>query len=224
MFRKKKGSLEWLEFEQLAKFPEVRHGVFLKGAKPEEVRALWEIEEWVSCHQIHSATVRELPISPEEKCDGLFTLERGKALVIKHADCQAAIFYDPIAKVIANVHCGWRGNVQNIYQETINQLQQKRGSDPKNLRVCISPSLGPCCAEFVHYKTEFPEAFWGYQVTPNHFDLWEIARRQLIQAGVLSHHIEIAQICTCCNLKEYHSYRRDKTTERHRTVVSMAHT
>lgn len=221
MFKKKKGSLTWLEFEQFAEFPELRHGVFLKGASNSEVRTFWEGAEWSCCTQIHSALVRQLPIACDEKCDGLFTEEREKALVIKHADCQAAIFYDPKKNVIANVHCGWRGNVQNIYQETVRQLQQREGCKPHNLRVCISPSLGPCCAEFIHYKTEFPETFWPYQERPNYFNLWEIARQQLLAVGVLSSHLEIAQICTCCNLQEFHSYRRDNTPERHLTVVSL---
>jgi YfiH family protein len=221
MLEKKKGRLTWLEFEQLAEFPELQHGVFLKNAPKEEIRALWESHDWVGGHQVHSATVKQLPIAPEEKCDGLFTNEAGKALLIKHADCQAAIFYDPETKTVANVHCGWRGNVQNIYRETIQQMAQA-GCSPQSLRVCISPSLGPCCAEFIHYQTELPKGFWKYQVKPNYFDLWEIARMQLIEAGVLPHHIEIAQICTCCNPNEYHSYRRDKTAHRHLTVVSLS--
>ena len=32
----------------------------------------------------------------------------GLGLVIKQADCQAVILYDPHKHVLGNIHCGWR--------------------------------------------------------------------------------------------------------------------
>jgi hypothetical protein len=28
----------------------------------------------------------------------------------------------------------------------------------------ISPSLGPCCSQFIHYEKEIPQEFWHLQV------------------------------------------------------------
>jgi len=70
------------------------------------------------------------------------------------------------------------------------------GSNPKDLLVCISPSLGPNHAEFVHYKTELPESLWEFKIGENYFDFWSISRRQLENEGILPHHIQIAEIDT----------------------------
>ncbi|MBA3722650.1 MAG: peptidoglycan editing factor PgeF [Parachlamydiaceae bacterium] len=154
--------------------------------------------------------------------DALVTNEPGLNLMIKHADCQAAIFYDPIHKAIANVHAGWRGNVKNIYKETIEYMQKSFGSKPSELLVCISPSLGPDEAEFIHYKQELPEEFWHFQVRPTYFDLWAISTYQLQQEGILPHHIEIAALSTYSNSHDYFSFRRDKKiTGRHATCVVL---
>ena len=152
--------------------------------------------------------------------DALITHEIGVALPILHADCQAAIFYDPITGAIANAHSGWRGSVQNIYGEVVKRLI-KMGSRPENILVSISPSLGPTCAEFVHFEKELPKEFHHFQVNPFYFDFWEISRMQLTALGILETHIEIAEICTHTHEKEFHSYRRDKTEKRNATVIAL---
>jgi polyphenol oxidase len=174
--------------------------------------------------QCHEATITEVNLeSPQEieACDALMSSTPRCSLLIKHADCQAAIFYDPHHHVVANVHAGWRGNVIHIYEKTIQKMQGRYGSKPSELLVCISPSLGPDEAEFIHYKYEFPEEFWQFQVKPNYFDLWAISEMQLQQAGILPHHIEIAKLSTYSNAYDFFSYRRDKRTGRHGTVVAL---
>ena len=141
--------------------------------------------------------------------------------MIKHADCQAAIFYDPVHHAVSCVHAGWRGNVQNIYAHAIAFMAGKFHSQPADILVCISPSLGPHFSEFKNYKTEFPESFWPFQIRPNYFNLWEISRTQLQECGILPHHIEIASICTYANEQDFFSYRRDKVTGRNATVVAL---
>lgn len=220
MLRKKKGDVEWLEFEQLQSFPELVHGVFLKQMKHEEVGAFLHLPRVQSAKQVHGARV-VLATDVQEECDGLATSDGDFGLLIKHADCQAAIFYDPAKRAIANIHCGWRGNVQNIYQKTVDFFVQQFGSHVDDLRVCISPSLGPDHAEFVNHRVELPEQFLQFQIRDNYFDLWEIARTQLMQAGVQNAHIEIAKICTFSQQMDFFSYRRDKKTGRHGTIVAL---
>jgi YfiH family protein len=224
MLRNKRESVEWLEFEIFQEFPQIAHATFLRRAgvsctseMMQEVMGCCSLERM---HQVHGAEVREVPLNgQDEKCDGFFTIEDGKGLLVRHADCQAAIIYDPIQKVIAGVHAGWRGNVKNIYQEMVSQLKSRFGCKPENLIVGISPSLGPCCAQFLHFKTELPPSFWEFHVKFLYFDLWEVARRQWIEAGVLPHHLQIAKICTYCGGDDYFSYRRARPTEHHATVI-----
>lgn len=161
--------------------------------------------------------------SPEEVkgVNGLITKTPGLSLMITHADCQAAIFYDTKNHALANIHCGWRGNVANIYEEAVQYMQQAFGSNPSEILVCISPSLGPDEAEFIHFRTELPEGFWHFQVRPTYFDLWSISEFQLQGAGILPHHIEIARLSTYSNSYDYFSYRRDKITGRHATCATL---
>lgn len=124
---------------------------------------------------------------------------------VRHADCQAAIFYDPRRHALATVHCGWRGNCLNIYQQCIDQL----GSDPADLLVGISPSLGPDHAEFIHWDSKLSSEATSFIDDKSHVNLWAWARSQLESAGILPHNIEIAQICSHCHKESFYSYRRD---------------
>lgn len=237
MRRKEKNGVEWLEFELLSSVPEVVHGVFLRkggegscaslnfggntGDREDNIRKncrkvleVLGIPHLASPYQVHSDRVVHVTggnFPDREEADGLLTRVAGIGLMIKHADCQAAIFYDTRNKALANVHSGWRGNVKNIYARTVAQMKEEFGTSPKDLLVCISPSLGPSHSEFKHFREELPESFWGFQIRPTYFDLWAIARHQLEECGILSHHIEIASICTYSHPDDFFSYRRDKS-------------
>ena len=246
MIRKKCGLIEWFEFDIFADIPTLQHGIFLRhggislcpfsslnisynvgdeehsvASNLEKVSEITNVSTLVSSRQCHGKNIVEVQTHQPPTCDGLTTSRTQLGLLITHADCQAAILYDPIHHAVANVHCGWRGNVQNIYHETVSFMKMCYGSNPQDLIVGISPSLGPEQSEFIHYQKELPRSFWEYQIKPYHFDLWEISRSQLIQSGILPHHIEIAQVCTYENSQDFFSYRRDKTTGRHGTVVSL---
>lgn len=144
----------------------------------------------------------------------------GVALMVQQADCQAIMLFDPIQKVVANIHCGWRGSVDNIIGKVVATMAAQFSVNHKNILAGISPSLGPCCAEFINYKTELPAAFWHYQIKPRHFDFWSISKDQLQEAGVQAGNIEISSICTACN-SDWFSYRREKETGRFCSVIGL---
>ena len=228
MIRKRNGEIEWLEFELLAGYPELKHGVFLRNAEGifprEKMGETIGLAKLASGRQVHGSEVlcveKEGDLATE--CDGIMTTQKGLGLVIGHADCQAALFYDPKNRAIANVHCGWRGNVQNIYQKTVLNLKAAFGSEPSDLLVCISPSLGPKHAEFKNWEKELPEAFWGFQTEDHYFDLWEISRAQLEAEGVTPSHIQVASICTYAHPEDFFSYRRDKKrSPNNATIVGL---
>jgi len=99
------------------------------------------------------------------------------------------------------------------------------GVKPSDLHAVISPSLGPCCAEFISFAVELPSSLHGFQVRPNHFDFWKISRAQLMEAGLPDHNIETVGICTCCD-GDFFSYRRsmkgrNPTTGRCGSVIAL---
>lgn len=249
MNKKEKEGVQWLEFDLLSEVPEVIHAVFLRqggisegnyaslnfgdGVGDSEIhveyhhtiaKTLLGIPHLTYSKQCHGIEIVDCKIPSSSKiyeCDAQTTSDKGLGLMVKHADCQAAIFYDPIQHVIANAHSGWRGSVQNIYGKLVNHMKQKYGSKAENLLVCIGPSLGPQSAQFINYKEELPQDFWKFQVQPNYFDFWEISRFQLQKAGILKHHLEIACIDNHLNEKDFYSYRRNRNTGRHATIVAL---
>jgi polyphenol oxidase len=249
MLRKTKEGLEWLEFELLADIPLLSHAVFLRhggtsegdfsslnlgydlGDDPQKVTSnlenvktilgITKLTWGIQCHGITITTIDAKTPEKISNTDGFITNTVGAASMVKHADCQAAIFYDPKNHAIANVHSGWRGSVQNIYSRTIDAMQKTFRSQPEDLLVCISPSLGPKVAEFLNYKKEFPEFFWDFKNSSSCFNFWEISREQLKKKGVLGHHIEIAEMCTFSQEKDFFSYRKNKITGRHGTLAVL---
>ncbi len=146
-------------------------------------------------------------ITEAEQRDAMVTDVTGIGLLIQQADCQAVLLHDPVKGVIGAVHSGWRGSVANIINGTIKCMQQNYGVRPSDITAVISPSLGPCCGEFVNYRAELPPDFLSFQTTKNHFDFQAISRMQLINAGVSANRIDTVTRCTVCN-EDFFSYRR----------------
>jgi len=185
----------------------------------------------ISARQVHSNLVYidtgEISQAHEvEEYDALISNQPGTALMIQQADCQAVLLYDPVNRVIGAVHNGWRGSVVNIIGAAIEQMAGCFGTDPAHLQARISPSLGPCCAEFVNHREELPETFLPFRVGQNHFDFWRISVDQLQRGGLRSEFIHDPEICTSCS-EDYFSYRRavrEGTPQcgRHASVICLA--
>ena len=183
-----------------------------------------------SLKQVHGQEAVEIQGQPSKQSnpapestsgDILMTQVPKQGLMVKQADCQSILLYDPVHKAIANIHCGWRGNVNNVIGEAVRKMRVVYRTHPSNLLAGIGPSLGPCCAQFINYRKEIPAKYWTYQARPYYFDLWRLSRDQLITAGVLKDHIEIAGICTSCRTKDFFSFRKEKKTGRFATVIAL---
>jgi YfiH family protein len=187
--------------------------------------------DFVYARQVHGCTIAVLKGPLQEQgteiaagaitADALVTDQPGKYLVIQVADCQAVLLYDPNRRVIANVHCGWRGSLQNVIGRALEAMTYHFDCRPERIRAGIGPSLGPCCAEFINYKAEIPADLWTYKDSSDHFDFWAISRDQLLHTGVAEKNIEISRICTRCRTDEFYSYRAAKTTGRFAAVIGL---
>jgi YfiH family protein len=185
---------------------------------------------FLSAKQIHDTGIycltKPLTGSLEvEGVDALITDQQGVGLMIQQADCQAVLLFDPVKNIIAALHCGWRGSVVNIIDKVISRMKTGFGVVPGQLEAVISPSLGPCCSEFINYHHELPDEFMPFMVRPDYFDFWQISKNQLIGSGVQEAKINVAGICTCCS-ENYFSYRRasrlsNGVTGRNCSVIGM---
>jgi YfiH family protein len=206
------------------------------GDEPENVQANRRLVKktlglscLVSATQVHGeqiARVDDISIDTElDGFDGLITRRTGIGLLIQQADCQAVLLHDPVHKAIGAVHSGWRGSVCNIIGKTVAKMTEEYSSKPSDIRAVISPSLGPCCAEFVNYEKELPAHFRQWRIADNHFDFWKISRFQLQEAGLDPRHIDSAAICTMCD-RDFFSYRRavkkgSPVTGRNGSVIAL---
>jgi polyphenol oxidase len=197
------------------------------------VQGAMGVDKMVASYQTHGDTIHVVdeeflaqaaslrhPVFLAPPGDALVTALRGVGLLIKIADCQAIFLVDPVREVIANVHCGWRGSVKDVPTKVITLLRDRFDSRPEDILAGISPSLGPCCAEFRNYAAELPASFLSFQTTRAYFDFWAITRWQLIRSGLQPEHIEVANRCTVCESSDFFSYRGEKTTGRNAAVLA----
>ena len=148
--------------------------------------------------------------------DGLVTDEPQVILCTQYADCVPLLFADPVKRVVATAHSGWRDTVQRIGAVTVEKMCADYGCRREDIRAAIGPSIGPCCFEVDEpvmriFADAFPdvEAITYRQATGKyHIDLWHIMSAQLMEAGIRPENITVTAECTCCG-KGYFSFRRD---------------
>ena len=154
--------------------------------------------------------------------DGLATNNKNIALATTNADCILMLFFDPVKKVIANVHSGWKGTLQRISIEAVDKMKQEYGCNPQDIICCICPSIRKCHFK-VHrdvqepYYNEFKDLEEINQLIvpiPGE-DRWtiytvEINKIILKQAGLKAENIIDSGICSVCNSDQIHSFRVEK--------------
>jgi len=184
----------------------------LVTANREQLKLKYSVPVLLSAHQIHGDAIFVLneQLQTDLEVDGydaLVTDQRDTGLLIQQADCQAICLFDPERPAIAAIHSGWRGSVTNIAAKTVQLLCDEYDSATEKMQAFISPSLGPCCAEFVNHARELPPSFLPFKEGTNYFDFWKISTMQLTEAGIPAKNISVSGVCTSCS-SDYFSYRR----------------
>lgn len=168
-----------------------------------------------------------------EETDGLITNCKDIALSTINADCILLIFYDPVNRVIANVHSGWRGTIKRISIKTVEKMKKEYGSKPEDIICCMSPSIGKDHFEvdedvYNLFKNEFNEINEYDKVYEKKNDKWLIDtilinRLMLKRAGLKEENIIDSGICSVCNKDLIHSYRaHGKDAGRATLIISMS--
>lgn len=153
------------------------------------------------------------------RTDGLITNKKDIILTTTNADCILLLFFDPIKKVIANIHSGWKGTLQEISVKTVDKMEQEYGSNPRDIIVCICPSIRKC-----HFEVgkDVYELFYNQFKKLGNTDRFIIEKNDkwyidtvlinkiiLMQAGILEKNIEDSEICSICNKNQIHSFRAE---------------
>jgi YfiH family protein len=74
--------------------------------------------------------------------DTLVTTTSGLILVILVADCVPIALIDPVARVLAAVHAGWRGTAAGAVARALDAMAAA-GASPSRVVACIGPAVGP---------------------------------------------------------------------------------
>ena len=148
-----------------------------------------------------------------EDCDALVTDRENVIVTILTADCVPILLYDPVKRVVAAIHAGWRGTEGEIAMKTIDAMKRRFDTDPSDILAGVAPAIGKCCYEVgedvASHFSAYSDAIDRHG-EKSMLDLPGINKRQMLAAGILKEHIEMSGICTACEVETFFSYRREQ--------------
>jgi len=156
--------------------------------------------------------------------DGLIILEKGVAGIIKTADCLPIIICDPHNVLVSIVHAGWRGTAKKIVMKAA-QVMENMGSKRENMTALLGPSIGSCCYEikddvYEIFRNEgFPEGIFRRQNDSLFLDMKK-ANGWMLKSDGIDRIYECA-MCTYCNNRLFHSFRRGDAGKRQISFVYL---
>ena len=244
----KKGRLEYIQFRKLLEYKDVKHCFTLKSLdfasnpiyemKREEVeenlRVLskefkFDVDNICRPKQTHTDRVEKVEDGDEgiyrekfDNVDGFITDKSNKVLMLAFADCTPLLFYDPVKKVIANTHSGWKGTLQSIGVKTVEKMQKEYGCNPEDVICCIGPHIRKCHFEVDKdvrdlFYNEFKNLdnineiiTYNEKTDKYYIDTAKINKQILLNIGLKEENIIDSNICTVCNYDICHSYRAEK--------------
>lgn len=243
----KKENIEYLQFNKLLEFEdELTHayslktyGIGFKGYKENPIadksyeticnELNIKLEDVVHPIQKHTSNICEY--RKEEKVeldyiDGIITNETNVATVLTYADCMSLLMYDPKEKVIANIHSGWRGTIQQIGVKAVYKMIHDYNCKPQNIICCFGPSIrkdhflvNDDVKEL--FLNEFKEICDKNPIIENtdlsnekgklyKIDTALLNKILLKNVGLIDNNLIDCRICTVCNFDKFHSYRMEK--------------
>lgn len=187
-----------------------------------------QVNSVVTCHQVHSTNVAYVGDGARGRgalsatntvptTDALMTDRTDLYIFLRFADCVPILFCDPVRKVVALAHAGWKGTVGDIVGVTVKAMTRQFACQPADILAAVAPAIGPC-----HYEIQEDVArqvreglpCWN-DVLYKHggslmLDLPEANRRLLMAAGLAEANIAMSGLCTACHTDEFYSHRAEK--------------
>lgn len=170
-------------------------------------------------HSTNAKVVNRQTLSDDlSDTDALVTNTPGLCICVMSADCVPVLLYDPVQRVVAAVHAGWRGTVGKILTNTVELMRQQFNTNPADLIAGIGPSICPQVYEVgPEVIAQVAQAFGKEGLVTNEsaegkgfLNLWEANRIQLLSLGVAAASIEISGLCTYQQSNEFFSARKSE--------------
>ncbi len=146
--------------------------------------------------------------------DAMISDAPGLPLTLRFADCVPVLFHDSIRGAIGIAHAGWLGIERGVLPAAVRAMREAFGCEPRHIRACIGPSIGPDRFEVgedvaarIQAAAREPVVLPPSPGARPHVDLWRAAQSQLREAGVRE--IETAGLCTASRTDEWFSHRAE---------------
>ena len=126
--------------------------------------------------------------------DAIATAQSGLPLMILVADCAPILLADPVARVGAVVHAGWRGALGGVAANAVRQMESL-GARSTDIRAGIGPCL---CARNLEIGSEVADLVEDKSVLEKSGEKFTLDLRALIQRDLQSvgvNQIETLEIC-----------------------------
>jgi YfiH family protein len=147
--------------------------------------------------------------------DGLIVSKPGGCAAVFTADCQALILWEPVRRVAAVVHAGWRGAIAGIAGLAVAKMAEVGECRPRGIYVFLGPTVsvgnfevGPDVSNAA--AAVFPDCdVVNSKGDKTFFSITESNRINLLRAGVEDHNIYYIKACTYRDNELFYSYRRE---------------
>lgn len=180
----------------------------------------WKEFRPVFLQQVHSDVIHVIESIPQNELrgDAMVTGLASTLLIIKTADCLPVLVADESRRVIAAVHCGWRGTSKGVVKRAIESMVGRFGCRPSDLIVGLGPCIeGECYEVGKDVLQAFEKEGLQTKFFRDHpsrkkkylFDLKGENLSQLISVGVDEKNIFGVDCCTYCD-NSLPSFRREK--------------
>lgn len=156
--------------------------------------------------------------------DGLITDKKDIVIATRNADCILFLLYDPVKKVIANVHSGWRGTFKKIVEKAVVKMITHYGCKAEDILCFISPSIRKCHFEVDEEVKELCEGIFEFTGRTSEFiekgeikdekqkyliDTVLINRILLEDLGLKPENIIDSGLCSVCHQEKINSARAE---------------
>lgn len=174
--------------------------------------------------QVHGTRVVDAAAcraEPAPEADAVVSREPGVPVGVVTADCVPILLAARDGRAVAAVHAGWRGLAAGVVAQGVDALRRAgegQGALPAEIVAAVGPRIGPCCYEVDAPVLDALAARFGdlgdaaRPVRPGHahLDLGALALRELVTQGLSPRHVgALSDVCTRCDARRFHSYRRD---------------
>ena len=159
--------------------------------------------------------------------DAMVTNEKNVALLIKMADCTPIILFDPVKKVQAAIHSGWRGTCKEIGGKTVEKMESAFGCNIENIYAYIGPTIS---VEDYEVGEEVYEAFKKFTNRDSFFEKKRAGKYLLnmkdanldvlLRAGIKEENVEVERESTYGN-PNLHSARYEGENYGLNAIISI---